>query len=169
MISFKTKWENLFGFSPKEMERLKGPTVKAVTKATLLFEGAVKKKLTGPRTGRIYGSESSGRDRKGRFSRTHRDARGRFRRAGHQASAPGEPPATLTGHLRQSITHEIRVSKNTVEGEVGTNDPKARILEYGGVTGAGHRTRILPRPYMEPTWIENADKINAILEESTQS
>ena len=54
--------------------------------------------LTGPRTGRIY------------------------RRGGvvHQASAPGEAPASDTGELRQSIVSVVSDTTNGSKAQIGT-------------------------------------------------
>lgn len=155
----------------KELKRLRRPTERAIRKAQLLFEMEVKKTLVGKRTGRIYflGSRARKRQRKGR--KIGRDAGGRFIRFGsYQASAPGEPPAAVTGSFRRSITHGPVVWENdTASGVVGTADVRARIFEYGGVTGAGHHVRILPRPYMAPTFLRIHDALVNILAEATQS
>lgn len=47
----------------------------------------------------------------------------------HQASAPGEPPATDTGRLLSSIQH--RIVKNGFEAYVGTNVEYGKFLEKG--------------------------------------
>jgi phage gpG-like protein len=118
-----------------------------VLKATLRFESGVKRTLTGPRTGRIY----------------------TFGKRQHQASAPGEAPALLTGQLRNSITHTMPHwdTDNQVRAEVGTALLKAAILEFGGVAGNG--ARILPRPYIEVTWVEMQDELESILEEAIKT
>src|SRR6185436_7969724 len=96
----------------KELLRLKKPIERAIVKAQLRFENEVKKTLTGKRSGRIYFSGRSRggrRDSQGKFVKkgaANRGANGRFIRAGaRQASAPGEPPALVTGSFRRSITH----------------------------------------------------------------
>lgn len=73
---------------------------------------------TGQRTGRIY------------IIRGQR----------HQASAPGEPPANLTGKLAKS--NEYKVSGWSTM-EVGETAPYAGYLEYGTKKG-----KIKPRPHL---------------------
>lgn len=147
MIKIGGSWIGLKGMGEREFQAMKGPSEKAVLKATLLYEREVKKKLTGPRTGIVYVIDGKS----------------------HQASAPGEPPALFEGDLRKSISHTPpQWSGNNVFGEVGSTAAKAALLEYGGVTGKGHHTRILPRPYFGPTLLEQEDKINAILAEATR-
>lgn len=77
------------------------------------LERTIKVVLSQPGTGRMYGT--------------------------HRASAPGEPPAVETGHLRQSVqyTHEGG------DHRVGTDAPYAPPLEYG-------TSKMAPRPFMRP-------------------
>lgn len=141
------RWEGKDHIGEEEFEALRPGAEKAVFAAALYFEGAVKRTLTGARSGRIY--------RIGRRGRTY------------QASAPGEPPASRTGALRQSITHtDPQWSGDNVWVEVGSNLPYAAILEYGGVSWNG--ARILPRPYLASTFLAEADNIDAILEGATK-
>lgn len=144
MIKFLTQWVGLDTLAQEEFEKLRQPTEIAISKATLYFEGRVKKKLgaTPARTGRMYGD--------------------------HQASAPGEPPAPLTTDLRRSITHTPVIWDGDVaSAEVGTDRPYGRILEFGGV--AGHGARILPRPYFASTWLEEEARIQEILDHAVRT
>lgn len=59
----------------------------------------------------------------------------------HQASAPGEPPATNTGRLANSIDVEELPGPVNPTARVGTGLAYGRHLQYG-VPG-----RILPRPH----------------------
>lgn len=164
-------WTGVEGLASEELKRLRKPTEKAILKAQLWLEAAVKRKLIGPRTGRIYSLGGfKGRRGKARKIRS-RDARGRFMARGtYQASAPGEPPAARSGDFRKSITHgPVIWEGENATGEVGTAAPQARILEYGGMTGRGHVVRILPRPYMAPTFLEQQEKLDSILAEAVQS
>lgn len=67
-------------------------------------------------------------------------------------SAPGEPPALVTGTLRRSI----RVTAPEAKGptgwtiSVGPSAVYGRIQELGGDTGRGGATHLPPRPYMDP-------------------
>lgn len=75
---------------------------------------------TGPRTGRIYNRKPKGR---------------------HQASAPGEAPADLTGGLAGSIS-----SEETEEGAtIRVAGQMAHTLEMGSAGG-----KIAPRPFVQP-------------------
>lgn len=142
MISFDVgRWIGLDEMGEEELTRLLVPSMLAVERAAQHFANAVKKTLTGPRHGRIY------------------RVRGRL----HQASAPGEPPAVLRGELRQSITvGEVIHEGWDISCEVGSALDKALRLEVGGVDSRG--VRILPRPYFEPTYIQEEDALIAILE-----
>lgn len=71
---------------------------------------------TGPKTGRTYKKPG---------------------RPPHQASAPGQAPATETGDLAKSADYKAR----TDELEVGETMPYAKVLEDGG-------GRIKPRPHV---------------------
>lgn len=154
-VQFVTKWLGLDKIAEEEMEAMRKPVEIALTRATLYYEGRVKLKLRNipPRTGRIY------------------IIRGRE----HQASAPGEPPALLSGDLRKSITHtDVTWEGNEAHTEVGSGMPYARILEFGGEIkrrtkkGKEYVIRILPRPYFSATWIEEEAKIQAMLDRAVQ-
>lgn len=159
MISYDASdWEGLEGMGLTELEKLRAPAALAVDRAGLLLENEIKKTLGpegGPRTGRFYVvPASSARGPKG--GRRKNPPR-------HQASAPGEPPATLFGTLRQSIHHSPPKWEGwAVSTEVGTNQPQARRLEWGGVDNRG--VRILPRPYVEPSTLRAEAGIEALLE-----
>jgi phage gpG-like protein len=53
------------------------------------------------------------------------------------------------GDLRRSITSEVTSGKHV---EVGTDKVYARIHEFGGKTGRGHRVNITARPYLMPQY-----------------
>lgn len=147
MIRLEGKWVGLDTVAAEEFVKLHAPAERAVLKGALYFERKVKQKLTGDRSGREY--------RIGKRGRTY------------TASAPGEPPASKSGALRQSITHTMpEWTGDIVSSEVGTAQPYARILEYGGLTGRDHATRILPRPYFGSTFVEEEAAINDILAEA---
>lgn len=146
MIRFITRWFGLDSLARDEFEALREPTERAIFRALLYFEGRVKKKLVGERSGRIYIYE--GRE--------------------HQASAPGEPPAYRSGDLRKSITNSgVQWDGDNAFGEVGSDMPYARILEYGGIAGNG--ARILPRPYISATWLEEEEKIQGFLDKAVST
>lgn len=144
MINFVTKWFGLDTMAQEEFDALRPRVEIAITKATLYYEGKVKKKLGAmpARSGRMYGD--------------------------HQASAPGEPPAPLSTDLRRSITHTPVIWQgDEASAEVGTPLPYGRILEWGGVTSDG--VRILPRPYFSSTWLEEEEAIQKILDTAVQT
>ncbi len=85
-------------------------------------EEALKQSLEGPRSGRIY-KRGSGT---------------------HQASAPGEAPATDIGTLANSIQHR---RLRPLQHEVAIGAEYAAALEFG--TG-----RMAARPFVRP-WIES--------------
>lgn len=72
----------------------------------------------------------------------------------HQASAPGEPPATDTGRLRSSIQHALQ----GLTAVVFTNVEYARALELGYPAN-----NLEPRPFMRPSLEEHADDLRASL------
>lgn len=94
----------------------------------------------GPKTGRIY----------------------RRRGVEHQASAPGQPPATDTGRLVNSITTDYKAAK--LMGTVTARTAYAAYLEYG-------TEKMAPRPFARPAlansqeFIQTAirDEIGAVL------
>ena len=73
----------------------------------------------------------------------------------HTASAQGEPPATDTGFLINSITSIVKKDKGEVVGQVITSAPYAKFLEFG-------TSNILPRPFMQPALEKNRPKIRRI-------
>ncbi|TCO57119.1 hypothetical protein [Actinocrispum wychmicini] len=78
-------------------------------------------------------------------------------RRGHQRgtptpSAPGEPPARVSGTLLRSVQVQGPTGgAGTYEASVGPTTAYARIQELGGTAGRGHRSRLPARPYMHPT------------------
>lgn len=152
MIRFRDeKWEGLDGLGDDVLRELRPRAERAVKTAAVRFEAELKRTLTGARSGRTY-----------RVSRTG---------ALHVASAPGEPPAVLTGALRNSMGHtEPKWQGFTVSSEVGsglgvkatgTDDPDAyaRRLEFGGSDSRG--VYIAPRPYMQPT----SDRMEPVIQQ----
>ena len=78
-------------------------------------------------------------------------------------SAPGEPPALISGNLRRSITvaGPDAVTANSWRGQVGPTAVYGRIQELGGPTGHG----VLPaRPYLTPAYDDSKEEIRAIFE-----
>lgn len=155
-----TRWHNVQGIDAEVLLReIRGEARLATKEALVLFEGEVKKTLTGQRSGRTYKVGARGL---GSGTRSH------------TASAPGEPPAVLFGNLRGSIGHEGPHRRPWgYEGSVGpgigqdlTSDERdaanayARRLDLGGVDSRG--VRILPRPYMDPSARRARPRIEAL-------
>lgn len=67
----------------------------------------------------------------------------------HQASAPGQPPATDTGNLVSSITFD-RVTGLRPAYEVGTDEAYGAALEFG-------TTRLAERPWLRPAVSDAVD------------
>lgn len=80
----------------------------------------------GPKTGRLY--RIAGRKRR------------------HRASAPGEPPANLTGRLRRGVNFEV---KGTDQMQFGDTVFYGFYLERG-------TKKIKPRPHLKRAVVKNA-------------
>lgn len=89
---------------------------------------AVRLIQSGPKTGRVYGR--------------------------HQASAPGEAPASDTGRLVNSITTAFDDVKLT--GTVAANTDYAEYLEYGTAT-------MEPRPFLRPALTAKREQVTALI------
>lgn len=86
-------------------------------------------------------------------------------------SAPGDPPALISGALRRSIkTRRTKDGPNVFEGHVGPTIIYGRIQELGG--RLGHNPRhgmwrrpafLPPRPYLRPAAFNAAPKIRKLL------
>ena len=82
-----------------------------------------------------------------------------YAQIGHTASAPGEPPASITGRLVNSITFSRMTDKPGTRATAGSDLAYARILEFGGYTKTspefGSRTVFIePRPFLLPSFLE---------------
>ena len=91
--------------------------------------------LSGSRSGRIYKVPGTQKE--------------------YVASSPGEPPAVMTGALRQSIKGGIEKEGKTVVGFVGSEEKYGAMLEFG-------TSRMLPRPWLRHSFEKSADKIKEI-------
>lgn len=152
------RWENLHEADMESLlDEAMRPGMRVMKEALVLFEGIIKRTLSGARSGRTY-----------RVSKT-----GRL----HVASAPGEPPAVLFGALRNSIGHDgpNRKGRFAIEGEVGSGlgqPPRggevdaskayARRMEFGGTDSRGIRIR--PRPWLKPSEDKAIPRINALFD-----
>jgi hypothetical protein len=100
-----------------------GPVAKTLLRKAVLVDASAKRLLSSHGRGRVY-----------RLSNPKRT---------HQASAPGESPATDLGRLRASINYAIAVDSIGLYSWVGTNVSYAGYLERG-------TSRMAPRPYLRP-------------------
>jgi len=62
-------------------------------------------------------------------------------------SAPGSPPALVSGQLRRSVMIKPAGSAHY---QVGGTTVYARIQELGGQAGRDHASTLPPRPYLAP-------------------
>lgn len=98
-----------------------GPIGKALIRDGLRVQRHVKQLLRTPGRGETY---------------THGTVK-------HRASAPGDPPATDTGQLADSIATELARDDTGLVERIGTNLKKGRYLERG-------TRHIEPRPFLRP-------------------
>lgn len=97
--------------------------------------------------------------------------KGQLRLKSHPPRTPtpslaGEPPALITGYLMRSVFGEGPYWAGVeVYGLVLPKAVYARIHELGGITGAGHRTVLPPRPYVTPGAIAARVRVREIFDE----
>ena len=75
--------------------------------------------------------------------------------SGAAPSAPGEPPARVTGELLDSVAYEVLETEKGLSVTVGTAAPYALALEYG-------TRRMAPRPFLRPAFAEMEEEIARI-------
>ena len=161
-VQGKGEWENLDELDADELlKEIRPDAEAAVFEAALHMANAVKRTLTGTRSGETYRVP------------LRKNSRGALR--DHVASKPGEPPAVLYGSLRNSVGNSKPTwfGPYSVSAEYGpglAQGPKAvrdaarayaRRLEYGG--GDSRGVYIAKRPYMEPTQQRETPKVERIL------
>lgn len=111
----------------------RGAFAGVVIAAEAVREAAVGLVLNPPKTGRVY----------------------RRRGVEHQASAPGEAPASDTGRLARSIT--VRPDEARTAATVNASTEYAAPLEFG-------TQRVEPRPYMRPA-LASVDVADIVIKE----
>lgn len=136
----------------KIFEKTQAASIEALNVSLISSGRLLRAKLSHPGKGRIY-----------RVAKGGKTGARNLRAAGfHRASAPGDPPAVNTNRLRASWSVArlgvsldsfavISASKRATILTFGSNVPYAQILEVGGTTGRGRRSRIASRPYIKPT------------------
>jgi len=105
---------------------------KAVLKSTIIVSNAVKRKLSGQRSGKMYKVPATNRT--------------------YQASAPFEPPAVRLGHLRNSYIYTVDGTGFAAKGTVGSGLEYSHYLEYGTY-------KIQPRPHLVPSFRESKNDV----------
>jgi len=112
----------------------------ALKAASILAQEKIKRKLGpegGSRTGVLYPT-----GKKGKY-------------AFHQASAPGEPPAVMSGKLRAAIDYKTKRTRNGAEANVGPIGKGSEdLFSYPRDLELGNK-KIRPRPYLWSTIVEN--------------
>lgn len=78
-------------------------------------------------------------------------------------SDPGTPPAYRTGHLHDEVYTSFEPTQTGAIGQAWPSAVYARIHELSGWTGAGHRSFLPERPYVEPAMEEQADHFRQIV------
>jgi len=79
----------------------------------------------------------------------------------HQASAPGEVPASLTGALANSYTWTKMTDQPTSFATAGSNLAYSRVLEFGGLNDQGFWVHA--RPVLFPSFIEAMAQAEKVL------
>jgi HK97 gp10 family phage protein len=118
------------------MAQIRAATMQGVVKGTELIRNeALRLIMQTSKTGRFY----------------------RTRGVVHQASAPGEAPASDTGRLVQSITTAYDNKK--LAGTVSANTAYAEYLEFG-------TAKMAERPFMRPALANMTDNFVQAVEEA---
>lgn len=74
----------------------------------------------------------------------------------YTASAPGQPPASATAELRQSIKTSVESDGKMIVGSVGTDTIQGLMTEFGTV-------KMAARPWLRISFEKSLDKVKSIL------
>lgn len=77
----------------------------------------------------------------------------------HQASAPGEAPADLTGALAESVGSKVSSSTTLI---IGDRAPYGKFLE------GNFKNRIAPRPHLRPAALSKAREVKQAIEQGVK-
>ena len=153
MLKFdSTEWQGIDGLAEELILELRPKAEHAMFDAGTRFQAELKSTLTGTRSGRTYRKPNT-------------------KAATYTASAPGEPPASPSGNLRNSMgfsrpkwrgsTIEMEVGSGLGVGSDGKENPAyARRLEFGGSDSRG--VMIEARPYMAPAALRMEPILDAL-------
>ena len=131
-LDFKLK------FHTKEVvAAIESTATQRVLEAVNVVRGQALETLSGSRSGRTYRVPGSRRT--------------------YTASAPGEPPASRLGELRQSVKIALKTAGRKIIGMVGTALEYGKVLEFGTRDG-----RIAPRPWLRISFEKAQPKVKAI-------
>ena len=120
---------------PEVMRAIQGAARERIDRVVNEVRNVTLDTLSGNRTGEIYKVPGTQKD--------------------YTASAPGEPPASATGGLRQSIKTEVEEKRKSFIGRVGTELLHGRLLEFG-------TRRYQPRPWLRISFEKATPKIKDI-------
>lgn len=90
------------------------------------------------------------------------------------ASQPGEPPGKKSGNLRKGIGYMNMPKQHKTKVGVGPPAYHAHMLEFGTaerfvkIKGSSKKRsvgRVLPRPFVQPTFEEQTETVKEILQE----
>ena len=152
MLKFdSTEWQGLDGLAEELILELRPKAEHAMFDAGSRFQAELKSTLTGTRSGRTYKKKDQN--------------------VTYVASAPGEPPASPSGNLRNSMgfsrpkwrgsTIEMEVGSGLGVASDGERKPAyAQRLEFGGSDSRG--VRIEARPYMAPAALRMEPILDAL-------
>lgn len=118
-------------------ENLEKNVRRALNRSGLIVAGKAKERIQrGPHTGKIYEKYNPRRT--------------------HQASAPGQSPATDTGFLVSNIKHKtVQRNGQDLEMVVASSAPYSDFLEFG-------TRNMAERPFLQPSLDESAKNIQKI-------
>lgn len=113
-------------------QRLRDISQEKVSRATRIVYNKVQENLSGNKTGRQYQVPGTS--------------------VTYTASAPGEPPASQTGELRDSINTSVETTATSTIGIVGSTSDIAPKLERGTL-------HMAPRPFLQPSFEDSISEI----------
>ena len=130
-LDFKLK------FHTNEVVRaIESTATKRMLEAVNAVRGQTLDTLSGSRSGRTYRVPGSRRT--------------------YTASAPGEPPASRLGELRQSVKTALKTEGRKIIGMVGTDKEYGKVLEFGSKFMAA-------RPWLRISFEKALPKVKSIL------